>query len=261
MLFDWFTIGAQTLNFLILVWLMKRFLYRPVLDAIAAREKRIAEELADADAKQAEAQKERNEFQRKNEEFDQQRTGMLNKATDEVKAEAHRLMQEARQAADDMSAKRRETLINDARNLNQSISRRAGQEVFAITRKALKDLAGVTLEERMSVVFISRLVELDKEAKAGLAEAIKTAPDSAIVRSAFDLPAEQRRAIQATLDEIFPVISSVRFEVVPELVSGIELVTNGQKVAWSIADYLTSLEKSVEELLHEQSHTKAVEPV
>lgn len=255
MLFDWFTIGAQTLNFLILVWLMKRFLYRPVLDAIAAREKRIAEELADADAKQAEAQKERNEFQRKNEEFDQQRTGMLNKATDEVKAEAHRLMQEARQAADDMSAKRRETLINDARNLNQSISRRAGQEVFAITRKALKDLAGVTLEERMSVVFIRRLAELDDGAKTGFAEAIKAAPDATVVRSAFELPPEQRSSIQAALAETFPAVSSVRFEVVPELVSGIELVTNGQKVAWSIADYLTSLEKSVEELLHEQNQS------
>jgi len=73
MLIDWFTVGAQTLNFLILVWLMKRFLYKPIIDAIDAREKRIAAELADADAKRAEAQKERDEFQHKNEEFDRQR--------------------------------------------------------------------------------------------------------------------------------------------------------------------------------------------
>jgi len=37
MLIDWFTVGAQALNFIILVWLMKRFLYKPVQDAIAAR--------------------------------------------------------------------------------------------------------------------------------------------------------------------------------------------------------------------------------
>ena len=59
MLIDWFTVGAQVLNFLILVWLLKRFLYKPILDAIDAREERIAAELADADAKKAEAQKER----------------------------------------------------------------------------------------------------------------------------------------------------------------------------------------------------------
>ena len=82
MLIDWFTVGAQALNFLILVWLMKRFLYKPILHAIDAREKRIATELADADAKKAEAQKERDEFQHKNEEFDQQRAALLSKATD-----------------------------------------------------------------------------------------------------------------------------------------------------------------------------------
>jgi len=42
MLIDWFTVGAQALNFLILVWLMKRFLYKPVLHAIDEREMRIA---------------------------------------------------------------------------------------------------------------------------------------------------------------------------------------------------------------------------
>ena len=65
MLLDWFTVGAQTLNFLVLVWLMKRVLYKPILDAIDAREKRIALALADAAAKKAEAQKERDEFQKK----------------------------------------------------------------------------------------------------------------------------------------------------------------------------------------------------
>ena len=92
MLIDWFTVGAQALNFIILVWLLKRFLYKPILNAVDAREKRIAAELADADAKKAEAQKERDEFQHKNEEFDQQRATLLSKATDEANAERQRLL-------------------------------------------------------------------------------------------------------------------------------------------------------------------------
>ena len=97
MLIDWFTVIAQVVNFLILVWLLKRFLYRPILNAIDAREKRIATELADADAKKAEAIKERDEFQHKNEEFDRQRAALLSQATDEAKAERQRLFDEARQ--------------------------------------------------------------------------------------------------------------------------------------------------------------------
>ena len=80
MLIDWFTVSAQVVNFLILVWLMKRFLYKPILHAIDAREQRIATELADADAKRAEAEKEREKFQKNNEEFNRQRNDLLGKA-------------------------------------------------------------------------------------------------------------------------------------------------------------------------------------
>ncbi len=252
MLIDWFTVGAQALNFIILVWLLKRYLYKPILNAVDAREKLIAAELADADAKKTEAQKERDEFQRKNDEFDQQRATLLSKATDEAKAERQRLLDEARKAADALSAKRQEALRNDAANLNQAIRRRTQQEVFAIAQKALTDLATTSLEERISEVFIRRLRAMDVKAKEGLGEALKTGAEPAIVRSAFDLPAAQRAAIQKALNETFSGEVHVRFETAPDLVSGIELTTNGQKIGWSIADYLASLEKGVGELLKEK---------
>jgi F-type H+-transporting ATPase subunit b len=260
MLIDWFTVGAQALNFLILVWLMKRFLYQPILQAIDARETRIAAELADADAKKAEAQKERDDFRHKNEDFDQQRAALLSKAADEAKAERQRLLDEARQAADALSAKRREALRNDARNLNQATSRRTQQEVFAIARKALMDLATTSLEERLGEVFTRRLRETDGPAKASLVEALRTASTPPLVRSAFDLPTEQRAAIQNALNETFSADIQVRFETAPDLISGIEIVTNGQKVAWSIADYLGSLEKSVSELLDAPSKPVSSSP-
>jgi F-type H+-transporting ATPase subunit b len=259
MLIDWFTVGAQALNFLILVWLMKRFLYKPILNAIDAREKRIAKELADADAKKAEAQKERDEFQHKNQVIDEQRAALLSKATEEAKAEHQRLLDDARKTADALSTKRQESLANDARNLNQAITRRTQAEVFAIARKALTDLATTSLEERMSEVFTRRLRALNGEAKHVLAEALKTASEPALVRSAFDLPTDQRATIQNALNETFAADIHLRFETAPELVSGIEFTTNGQKVAWSIADYLASLEQGVGELLKAKTEPKPVE--
>jgi F-type H+-transporting ATPase subunit b len=251
MLIDWFTVGAQALNFLILVWLMKRFLYKPILHAIDAREKRIAAELADADKKKTEAQKESDEFKQKNEEFDQQRAALLRNAADEAKVEGQRLLDEARKAAAAWSTKRQDTLRNEEHNLHQAISRRTQEEVFAIARKALADLATASLEERLGEVFTRRLREMDGQVKAGLAEALETASVPAVVRSAFDLPAEQRAAIQKAINETFSADIPVRFETAPDLISGIELTTNGQKVAWSISDYLASLEKGIEELLKE----------
>ena len=257
MLIDWFTVIAQAINFLILVWLMQRFLYRPILHAIEEREKRIATELANADKKKAEAQKESDEFKHKNEEFGQQRAALLSKATDEAKAERQRLLDEARKAAAALSSKLQETLRNEKHNLHQAISRRTQQEVFAIARKALTDLATTSLEERLVGVFTRRLREMDGQAKAGLAAALKTASDPALVRSAFDLPVEQRAAIQNALNETFSAEIPIRFETAPNLISGIELTTNGQKVAWSIADYLVAMEKVVVELLKEKDKSIA----
>ncbi len=258
MLIDWFTVGAQALNFIILVWLMKRFLYKPILHAIDAREMRIAAELADADAKKVEAQKERNEFQHKNEVFDQQRATLLAQVTDEAKAERQRLLEEARKAADALSATRQEKLRNDAHNLNQAISRRTQQEVFTIARKALTDLSTKSLEEQMVEMFTLRLRKLDDAAKEGLAQALKTASGPALVRSTFELPAEQRAALQKALNETFAADIRIQFEIAPALISGIELTTNGNKMAWSIADYLTSVEEGVEELL--KANDKREEP-
>lgn len=261
MLIDWFTVGAQALNFLILVWLLKRFLYKPILAAIETREKTIADQLQDAAAKKTEAQKERDDFQHKNEEFDRQRAALLAKATDDAKTERQRLVDEARKAADALGARRQEALRNDVQNLNQAIGRRAQQEVFAITRKALADLATTSLEERMAEVFTRRLHALDGNAKGSLAGAIKSASSPSLVRSAYDLPTEQRATIQNALNETFSAEVPVRFETAPDLVSGIEFSTNGQKVGWNLADYLTSLENGVGELLKAKDQPEAkVEP-
>src|ERR1700689_4724793 len=166
---DWFTVAAQAINFLILVWLLKRFLYKPILHAIDERERGIAAQLAQAEAKKAESQKERDDFQHKNEAFDQERAALLKKATDEAKAERQRLLDEARKDADSLRAKRQEALRNEQRNLNQEVTRRTQKEVFAIARKTLSDLASIGLEERMSEVFIQRLRALTGTPKEQLA--------------------------------------------------------------------------------------------
>jgi F-type H+-transporting ATPase subunit b len=253
MLIDWFTVAAQAINFLILVWLLQRFLYKPILHAIDEREKGIATQLAQAEADKANAQKERDDLQHKNEAFDQERAALLKKATDEAAGERQRLLDEARKDADTLRAKRQEALRNEQRNLNQAILRCSQQEVFAITRKTLADLANASLEQRMVEVFIQRLRALSGTAKEQLAAALKASTQPARVRSAFDLPTAQRSAVESAIHETFAADIQVEFETAPEVVSGVELSTGGQKVAWSIADYLATLQKSVGELLQENT--------
>jgi F-type H+-transporting ATPase subunit b len=257
MLIDWFTVGAQVLNFLILVWLMKHFLYKPILNSLDAREKRIGAELADADAKKAEAQKERDDFQNKNKTFDEQRSALLGKATDEARAERERLVGEVQKEADSLRAGQAAALRNDQTRLGTEMTRLATEEVFGIARKTLADLATVSLEERIGEVFTRRLHEMDGKAKEEMGTALNSSSEPALVRSVFDMPAEQKAAIQNALNETFSAQIRVRFETSQDTICGIELTANGQKVAWSIAHYLTSLDQKVRIFLGTQSHAQS----
>jgi len=197
MLIDWFTVGAQALNFLILMWLLKRYLYKPMLRAIDARERRIADELADAKAKKVEAQSECDEFRRKNADFDQQRAELLSLATEDAKVERQRLLDAARKDSDALRARLQENLRSEQRSLGREISTRTQREVFAIVRKTLADLAAAGLEGRMADVFVGRLRKLSGAEKQALISATRTSAGPTLLRSAFDLPPRQRLVLDA----------------------------------------------------------------
>ena len=196
MLIDWFTVGAQALNFLILVWLMKRFLYKPIIDAIDAREQRIAAEIADADSKREAAQKERNEFQHKNEEFERQRHHTLesgdrrseSRTRTSVGRSASRSQRLGGQATG--SSKTR-TTESDRRN-HSTYPRRS----FFHREEDACGPCWTSLEERISDVFTRRVRELSGAAKEEFTNALRSSSKPAVLRSTFALPKEQRTAIQ-----------------------------------------------------------------
>ncbi|MFA6014348.1 MAG: F0F1 ATP synthase subunit delta [Gallionellaceae bacterium] len=249
MLIDWFTVIAQAANFLILVWLLKRFLYRPILNAIDARERRIAAELADADAQKTEAQREREEFQNKNAEFDRQHTALINKITVEADSERQRLFAAAHTEAENLRIRQHNKLHDDYQNLREEIARRTRAEVMSIAGKTLTDLAEANLEAQIIAVFMRRLHELDAAEKDQLVLAQRTSADAVLVRSAFELSEQQRAEIVNAIREVFGMELQVQFEQSAALIGGIELVLQGRKIAWSVADYLAALDKNISDLM------------
>jgi len=260
MLIDWFTVAAQAVNFLILVWLLKRFLYKPVLAAIDEREKRIAMQLQDAEKKKAEALREQADYLRKNEEFERQRSALLLEATNAAKTERERLLEAARQDSEVLRSKLQKSLHDELDNLNRKIGTLAQEEVFSIARKALSDLAGVNLEERMTDIFIQRLGAVNAGQKEALKTSLHSSSSPVLVRSAFDLTSQQKEAIESAVQPLLGEGTKIEFEARPDLICGIELAANGQKIAWSIADYLKSLTNSVGALLESKSEPAAVSP-
>jgi len=241
MLIDWFTVAAQAVNFLILVWLLKRLLYRPVLAAIEAREKKIATQLQGAAQSEAQARAERDDFQRRSEALERERAAILHSANTEAAAQRQVLLEAARRDSQALRARLLEVVGKEREELGRQLVTRTQVEVLALTRKALMDLADVSLEERMVAAFIANLRRLPTESHSR----VEPASRAAVVRSAFDLSLPQRAAIAAAVSESLGADVAIRYERSPELVCGIDLSVSGMKLAWSVADYLSSVAERV----------------
>ncbi|WP_299198536.1 F0F1 ATP synthase subunit B [uncultured Amphritea sp.] len=249
MLIDWFTVTAQVINFLVLAWLLKRFLYQPILTAIDAREKRIATELASAAATKSGAEALRDKYQQKNSAFDKQQSERMSQLTEEVAAERARLLEGVRAESETLRSRLQSALKNEQHNLKQALSQRTREEVFAIARKALGDLAGTTLEARITDVFIRRLETLDDEEIMQFKSAFSSSGQPLVVRTAYPLPEEQCALLETAIRTKIGESVKIGFATETDLVSGIEIRTEGQKIAWSIDDYLVALADSVDALL------------
>ncbi len=254
---NWFTVIAQVINFLILVWLLKRFLYKPILNAIDEREKKIAAQINDAEAKDALAKKEQAEFLKKNETFDKEKKGLMDKAIAETKRERQKLLEDTRNEATELRLKLEKSLEEMQVSLNRDIVEKTQQEVFAIARKTLADLASLSLEEQSTNIFIKRLKALTNEEKKKFADAFNTGSNRnagkkspILVQSAFDLPEKQKSDIKSAVNNTLDIETQFQFKTTPDLISGIELSSNGYKLAWSISEYLNSLQKNIFEALN-----------
>ncbi|MBA2249657.1 MAG: F0F1 ATP synthase subunit B, partial [Chitinophagaceae bacterium] len=189
---NWFTVIAQVINFLILVWLLKRFLYKPILKAVDEREKKITSQLKDAKAEKAEAKKEQDEFAKKNDDFDQQKKALMDKAVADTNDEKNKLLEAARKEANDLQVKLEKAAKDVQEKMKERLVQKVQDEVFAISRKTLTDLASVSLEEQSANLFIKRLDELKDNEKKQFIDAFKADAKPVLIRSAFELPAKQQ---------------------------------------------------------------------
>ncbi len=248
-LIDWFTVAAQALNFIILVWLMERVLYKPIMAAIDAREKLVAAELAEAAGKMNAANKAEAEFKLKNADFERDRAALMTQAGEAAKAQGNALLEAARLAAQVLQSKQRDAWQHEERDVSMSLKRRAQQAFFALSRRAFKDLANSTLEAQVAAVFCERLRAMKQEDKCKLRTAIQSSTQPLWVRSAFPLALDQQNALQAAIDTALEGPIALRFEVASALVVGIELTAQGQRVGWSIGEYLNAFEGDVTDAL------------
>ncbi len=244
---DWFTVGAQIVNFLVLVWLLKHFLYGPITQAMERRELRMKDRLREAELKKQQAENEEIAYQEKKEDLERQRERMLTEARAAAEEERKAL---ERQAREEVDTRRREWLhqleMERAAFLRQ-LRDRSTEQFYALAARALDDLGNADLQEQMAFGFIKRLESLQGKAKEDLAHECAAADGKLTVHSRFALSSDARRQVTAAIHRELGKSLQPEYETREQGSSGIELKAGSLTVSWGFESYLDGLEKAVEE--------------
>lgn len=233
---DWITVGAQIANFLVLIWLLKRFLYRPIMDGIDAREAEIAARMNEAATIRERAETQETEYQAQIADLSASRAEMLEKARRAAEAERDALLAQARQSLQKEQSQREEMRAEEARQYSADLHLNGAKALLALTRKAVSDLADETLEQRIVLHAAAQL--------KGMADELREAADGsrdAIALTRDPLPEDVQTRLRDDLATVLPGFT-LRFDTDAALSPGLSLRLGGAQVGWTTDSYLSGLD-------------------
>ena len=254
---DWITVLAQIANFLVLVWLLQRFLYAPITRAMAGREARIEARLAEAREARVEAEAEAETLRARQRDLADRREEILGIARDEAEALKRERTEEI---LAEIEAERRawhDQIAEEREDFARELKRRAAGEVVAIVRKVLAEFADTDLAAQLADEFAQRLAALGAEERARLAEAARGAREPALVEGGIELPPPARGRITRALHEALETEIEVDYRTAEEVLLGLRLTVGGQTLEWSAARHLLRLETALGEALEENAARRA----
>ena len=250
---DWLTVAAQIVNFLVLVWLLQRFLYKPITNAMRRREERIEERLSEAKAARAEAEEEAEKLRQERADLDKAKDDILDKARAEASELREGLEDEIRKDMEDKRETWRRHLAEEREDFARTLQRRAASQLLDIAARVLADFADADLSEAVAKTFVARLDALDEETRKRLAEAAGRA-DGATVETGRALGSSARSRITRALHEALSTDIPVAYHEDEGVLLGVRLIVGEQTVEWSAARHLKRLETVLDEILESESH-------
>lgn len=232
---DWVTVLAQLANFLVLLWLLKRFLYRPILDGIDAREAEIAKRLAVAEQAQQDAKAAESQYLKQRAQLVSEQDALLEKALQATEKQRDGLLAEARAKLQQEQKDWRKHLEYERQEFNTRLQQTGSEALLKLTRKALHDLADESLEDAI-------VRHLGKQLQPIAAELLHAAAGSlaAQVSTRHPLPEATQVLLQTEVQQYLPEVT-LSFTTDPQQSLGLVMQVGGAQVAWTTDSYMDEL--------------------
>ena len=221
--FNLSTFVLEIINFLILVWILQRLFYRPLLEVIAKRKQTIDQSLADAKTMQQQAQEQRSLYENRQKLWEQEKQAALAALRQQLESERRMQLERLNADLDQERQKAKVTLSRQQQELQQQAEKQALQNGARFAGMLLQQSASPELEARLCALLIDHLTTLPEACRLCL-QMLGTKKSVPIkITSAYPLTIDLQQQLELKLGSLITSQINFQYHQDAELIAGLRI--------------------------------------
>ena len=248
--FDVPTFVFQIINFLILLAILGRFFYRPVLEVMNRRQQAIDARLSDAEERAKKAEEERQALAQQSVEARQQARALMETAQRDAAEERVRLLEAARAEAASLIDEARKAAAAEQRAALQQVSHRVSQSAVNIAAALIRGTAGQAIHIELVRQLLAEQTGLTGNVFATSRGSEPADTDPVLIETAYPLADEWQQLMRDQAAKRLgrePADLRVEVKLDASLVAGVRIVVGAVAVDMSLRHMLDELAATMEE--------------
>ena len=244
---DWSTFILEIINFLVLVWILKRFLYRPITTALRQRQEKIAAKLDEAERLESESSALQQKYENRLQEWEREKQQARDELQEEIRKEKHARLQ---QLEAELADERKKAATVDERRRSEDRQRdlqNAHLQGAKFAARLLETAAGPDTEARLFELLLRTFDEMSETRRNDLRARCAASANRVTVTSAFPMQPQQIEKLQRALSTEATSAIQIEHRRDPELIAGFRLTIDALVLHLNLQDELQDFAN----LLHE----------
>jgi F0F1-type ATP synthase membrane subunit b/b' len=250
---NWFEVTAQIINFFLILFILQKLLYKPVLRAMAERQRRTLEAQVQADNKMSDANKLVASYESKVADIEGEKRKILDDAKVQAEETKDALLEKYRNEAESKRKAYLKEIEDEKYNFTLNLRKSLGANAIKIASHLLASISSKELEDEVFGRFIDNLKDLSHS----IPNFDSLEEETVTIHSYRDLSHGEKQVIETVLQDYGDIIRTINYQKDPRLILGYELNLDTYTVHANIENYLNIVEKEIIENLDADQHRSA----
>lgn len=235
---NWSTFVLEIINFVILIWILKRFLYRPVLNVIEQRQAAINEKSLQAETLKSQADVLLNSYNNRLSDWQQEKQVLKQALDQEIQQERAVRIQKLK---DELGSERKKAAVIEQRKqaeLQQQAESTAITMASRFAAKLFADLSGPEIERRLLKLFVDELHAMPEERRHNIQSDAENASGEISIHTAYQVDPADSRMLESAMQKLIGNDIAINFIQTPELIAGVKVIIGAFVLQANLKDEL-----------------------